>query len=44
MPCAVVIASVGHTLEEAEGIVAGAEAAGADFIELVSYTGFIYRS
>ena len=34
----VVIASVGHTLEEAEAIVAPAEAAGADFIELVSYT------
>lgn len=35
---AVVIASVGHTLPEAEAIVAKAEAAGADFIELVSYT------
>ena len=34
----VVIASVGHTLEEAEAIVAPAEVAGADFIELVSYT------
>ncbi len=35
---AVVIASVGHTLPEAEAIVAKCEEAGADFIELVSYT------
>ena len=35
---AVVIASVGHTLPEAEALVARAEAAGADFIELVSYS------
>ena len=35
---AVVIASVGHTLPEAEALVKKAEDAGADFIELVSYT------
>lgn len=35
---AVVIASVGHTLEEAVALVAKCEKAGADFIELVSYT------
>lgn len=35
---AVVIASIGHTLPEAEALVAKAEAAGADFIELVSYS------
>jgi len=35
---AVVIASVGHTLPEAEALVKDCEKAGADFIELVSYT------
>jgi NADPH-dependent glutamate synthase beta subunit-like oxidoreductase/dihydroorotate dehydrogenase len=35
---AVVIASIGHTLPEAEALVKRAEAAGADMIELVSYT------
>lgn len=35
---AVVIASVGHTLPEAEALVKDCERAGADFIELVSYT------
>ncbi len=35
---AVVIASVGHTLPEAEALVKKAQDAGADFIELVSYT------
>jgi putative selenate reductase YgfK subunit len=35
---AVVIASVGHTLPEAEAIVKKCEEAGADMIELVSYT------
>ncbi|MFO7848920.1 MAG: FAD-dependent oxidoreductase [Spirochaetia bacterium] len=35
---AVVIASVGHTLPEAEDLVKKCEEAGADFIELVSYT------
>ncbi len=35
---AVVIASVGHTPAEAEAIVADAEKAGADMLELVSYT------
>ncbi|WP_206811862.1 dihydroorotate dehydrogenase [Paradesulfitobacterium ferrireducens] len=35
---AVVIASVGHTLPEAEALVLDCEKAGADFIELVSYT------
>ncbi|MDN5362818.1 MAG: heterodisulfide reductase subunit [Moorella sp. (in: firmicutes)] len=34
----VVIASVGHTLPEAEDLVKPCEDAGADFIELVSYT------
>lgn len=34
---AVVIASVGHTLPEAEALVKDCEKAGADFIELVSY-------
>ncbi|SMB91999.1 dihydroorotate dehydrogenase (fumarate) [Thermanaeromonas toyohensis ToBE] len=34
----VVIASVGHTPEEARALVEGVEEAGADFIELVSYT------
>ncbi|HBY57680.1 MAG TPA: dihydroorotate dehydrogenase [Candidatus Atribacteria bacterium] len=34
---AVVIASVGHTLPEAEALVKDCERAGADFIELVSY-------
>ena len=35
---AVVIASVGHTLKEAQAIVGDAERAGAQMIELVSYT------
>ena len=35
---AVVIASVGHTLEESANIVADCQKAGADFIELVSYS------
>jgi len=35
---AVVIASVGHTLPEAEALAKDCEKAGADFIELVSYT------
>jgi dihydroorotate dehydrogenase (fumarate) len=35
---AVVIASVGHTPEEARALVEGVAKAGADFIELVSYT------
>lgn len=35
---AVVIASVGHTLPEAEALVKSAQDAGADFIELVSYS------
>jgi len=35
---AVVIASVGHTVPEAEALVKDCERAGADFIELVSYT------
>jgi NADPH-dependent glutamate synthase beta subunit-like oxidoreductase/dihydroorotate dehydrogenase len=35
---AVVIASVGHTLPEAEALVKPAQEAGADLIELVSYT------
>lgn len=35
---AVVIASVGHTFEEAVALVEKCEKAGADFIELVSYT------
>ena len=35
---AVVIGSVGHTLQEARAIVADVEAAGAKMIELVSYT------
>jgi NADPH-dependent glutamate synthase beta subunit-like oxidoreductase/dihydroorotate dehydrogenase/ferredoxin len=35
---AIVIASVGHTLREAEALVEDCEKAGADFIELVSYT------
>lgn len=35
---AVVIASIGHTLPEAEALVKPAQDSGADFIELVSYT------